>query len=279
MSVRDFIPEVWSSKFEEDLKRDLVFAENCNRSYEGDAKKPGDIIRILGLGEVELGAWTDGKLGQLDRLDAIEGTSMAMPINQIRYFRFFVDDLDKRQAQGGSGILSKYMTKAKDAIARAQDEYIASLVLDEQVKAITKTAALGATATDALDAMDAAKLALLENDVSPSTKITVTAPPWFCQLVKNQYTHLDTDNSDMLKHGVVGMYSNMVLKMSNNVYNDGTYDNIQVKTDEAISFVNPYTHLEAYRPDDYFEDVVKGYSLFDGKVTAPKQIINLKVKK
>ena len=37
--------------------------------------------------------------------------------------------------------------------------------------------------------------------------------------------------------------------------------------------------MEAYRPEEYFADAVKGYSLFDGKVTAPKEIVALQVPK
>lgn len=281
MSVQNFIPEVWSEKFMEDLAKKLVFAENCNREYEGEAKKVGDSIRILGLGEVELGSWTDGKLGQIARKDEIEGTSMLMPLNQVRYFRFFVDDLDQRQAKGGEGLLSKYIEKAKNAVADAQDAYIANLVADTQVAKVTKTTALGSTATDALDALDEAYTKLLENNVDPSTEVTAVCPYWLIQLIKTQYGKLDTNNSEIMErgHGAVGMYGGIILKASNNVYNDSTYDCIQVKTNDAISFVNPYTHIEAYRPEDYFQDIVKGYSLFDAMVTAPKQIINLRVKK
>ena len=83
----------------------------------------------------------------------------------------------------------------------------------------------------------------------------------------------------MLRNGRIGRYSGIVIKESNNVFNDGTYDNIQIKTNNAISFVKPYIHLEAYRPEGNFSDAVKGYSLYDGKVTRPKEIINLKVKR
>ena len=39
MAFQKFKPEVWSQKFMEDLDKTLVFKEDCNRTYEGDAKK------------------------------------------------------------------------------------------------------------------------------------------------------------------------------------------------------------------------------------------------
>ena len=289
MAFQKFKPEVWSQKLMEDLDKVLVFKENCNHSYEGDAKKPGDSIRIFGLGDVEIDAWHNGKLGRLTSLQEVTGHSVLMPINEIRYFNFEVgDDLDKAQAMGGSGLMGKFTSKAKDGLAEEIDTFIAKLHVGECTTAYAaggvQVTADGASATTAiLDAIDTAYLKLLENNVSRSTKVTLTAPPWMIMMLKRAYVELDTDNSAMLANGRVGRYGGITLKESNNVYHatESGHDvyHMQLKTDEAIAFVNPYTHMEGYRPDDYFMDCVKGYTLFDGMVVAPKQVIDLNVYK
>lgn len=289
MSFQKFKPEVWSAKFMEDLDKKLVFKENCNHSYEGDARKPGDAVRILGLGDVPIYSWHDGKLHQLPDADEISGNSILMPINEVRYFHYFVDDLDKRQAQGGSGLMGKYMSKAKDNMAEDIDSFIAGLHVDKVEKAAETDIAISVdgssgSATPILDAIDDAYLKLLDNNVSRDTKVTLTAPPWFIMMLKRAYVELDTDNSRMIANGRVGRYGGIELKESNNVYhalNGSSKDvyHIQLKTDEALAFVNPYTHQEGYRPDKAFQDCVKGYTLFDGKVIQPKQCIDLNVYK
>lgn len=50
MAYQNFIPTVWSEAIERELERLCVFAENTNRKYEGDVKKMGDSVRILGVG-------------------------------------------------------------------------------------------------------------------------------------------------------------------------------------------------------------------------------------
>ena len=283
MAFQKFKPEVWSQKFMEDLDKTLVFKEDCNHSYEGDAKKPGDAVRIFGLGDVEIGAWHHGKLETLASAQEVTGHSILMPINEIRTFNFEVgDDLDRAQAMGGSGLMAKFTTKAKDNVADVIDQFIAKLHVDNCDTATTNATQL--TKANILDAIDAAYLKLLENNVSRNTKVTLTAPPWFILMLKRAYVELDTDNSAMLKNGRVGRYGGIILKESNNVYHadDGnSHDvyHIQLKTDEAIAFVNPYTHMEGYRPDLTFVDCVKGYTLFDGMVVAPKQVIYLNVYK
>ena len=282
MAFQKFKPEVWSQKFMEDLDKTLVFKEDCNHSYEGDAKKPGDAIRIFGLGDVNIGRWHHGKLETLETAQEVTGHSILMPINELATFNFEVgDDLDKAQAMGGSGLMGKFTTKAKDNVADVIDGFIAKLHVDECEKAFNSDTQL--TKANILDSIDTAYLKLLENNVSRNTKVTLTAPPWFIMMLKRAYVELDTDNSVMLKNGRVGRYGGIILKESNNCYHateDG-HDvyHIQLKTDEAIAFVNPYTHMEGYRPDLTFIDCVKGYTLFDGMVIAPKQVIDLNVYK
>lgn len=285
MAFQKFKPEVWSAKFMDDLDKTLVFKENCNHAYEGDARKPGDGVRILGLGDVQINAWHNGQLGSVGTAQEVTGNSIYMPINEIRYFNFEVgDDLDKAQAQGGSGLMARFQSKAKDGVADEIDQFIAGLHVGECQKAYNSDQLIsvqgGSGAVAILDAIDTAYLKLLENNVSRSTKVTLTAPPWFIMMLKRAYVELDTDNSAMLANGRVGRYGGIILKESNNVYKDASdHYHIQLKTDEAIAFVNPYTHMEGYRPDEYFKDCVKGYTLFDGKVVQPKQVIDLNVYK
>ena len=127
MSVNNFIPEVCAAEFQETLDRNLVFAEDCNRDYEGEVKKVGDAVRILGLGDAQTAKWTDGKLHRVDVDYQIEDTSMLMPINQISYWRFGIDDLDKRQAQSGNSLYSRWMQKENKRVARDMDEHIAGI--------------------------------------------------------------------------------------------------------------------------------------------------------
>ena len=256
MALEKFIPEIWAKQFDKELERQLVFYENCNHKYEGIAKQPGDTIKILGLGQPTLTSYTDGKLHAVPTPEAIQDLSQTMPIRQIEEFAFYIDDLEKRQAEGGSGLLGEYMNQVKYLVANKQDAYIASLVADENVKAAYNSAPTvvvgnaGAGEANILDAIDTALLALLENDVQRNTEITLTAPPAFIMKLKAAYVELDTNNSEMMRNGRVGRYAGITIKESNNCYKTGAANSkvthIQVKTNNAIAFVKPYLHLESY---------------------------------
>ena len=66
--------------------------------------------------------------------------------------------------------------------------------------------------------------------------------------------------------------------MSNNVYKTGTDSLIMLRTDKAIAFANPLTHVEPYRPDNSFSDAVKGFVLYGGTIARPKEMVVLNCK-
>lgn len=210
-----------------------------------------------------------------------------MYINQIAYFNYMVGDIDKAQATNGvSEALNK---ETSEGLAQEVDTYIAGFAVDPSVPKLYPNAVL-ITAKDeeegkknVLDVLDDAIQILQEHDVSSATKIVVTVSPRFFKVFKKAYLKNDTDNSDILKNGKVGMYGKVVVKMSNNVKRTqtttaGDTDNIMIRTQRAIAYAKPLTHTEAYRPEKKFADAVKGFILFDAKVVRPKEIVNINVK-
>ena len=51
MAYENFIPTVWNEAIQRELEGTYVFVEDCNRQFEGDVKKQGDSVRILGVGK------------------------------------------------------------------------------------------------------------------------------------------------------------------------------------------------------------------------------------
>lgn len=276
MSIQKFKPIIWAMNIEEGLKRDSVFYEDCNHEYEGVAKKPGDSIKILGIGEPTVRRFSDGKLHELDTPEAIEDVSMTLPINQIADFNFFVDDLDRRQSEGK--VLDKYTERAKYKIMQEEDQYIANMALAKNAFVFNKSNSTATTADTILDMINKAYTALLKKDVPMTKDVIITLDFDHLEVLRKAYEQLDTNNSAMLKNGRVGMYHNIIVKASNNVAEQGGYKYIQLKTRDAISFVRPHIHLEAYKPEKYFGDAVKGYAIFDGDLTAANEMVVIKSK-
>lgn len=275
MSLSNFVPTYWSHAINRELERKCVFAEDCNRQYEGEVKKTGDAVRILGVGKPTILSSTDRKI-VLPEPEDIADTSVLMPIEQIAYFTYQVDDISLRQRKGD--LLDALSAETSEGLANTMDKYIAGLALSRDAFRLNPSP-VKVTEANVLSIIDNGLMRLYRNNVMPNAKITVTVSPRFYFLLKAAYQKLDTDNSKLLENGRVGRYGNVIVKMSNNVAtgSSGNDDNIMLRTDRAVAFANPLTHTEAFRPERAFSDAVKGFVLFDAKVVRPKEMVILNV--
>ena len=199
-------------------------------------------------------------------------SSIYLTLDQAKYFNFQVDDVDKAQAI--EGLMSALMEEASRGLAEVEDSFIAAqLALNAGGNSAS---AQIATEQAAADAVDAAFVYLWNNGVSRNDKVTIYLAPWFYNLFKNRLVALKTDNDSLISNGKVGMYNNATVKMSNNIYNDGTDDCMIIKTSKAYAFCNGISETEAYRPHDLFSDAVKGLDTYGGKMVRPKECYCIK---
>ena len=292
MAYEKFIPEVWNESILRNLERLCVFAEDCNRQYEGDVKGPGDTVHILGAATPSIKSINRSAANSdIGAPEELEGTDDILTVNQMAYYNYMVGDIDKAQAV--PALMDSLTAETSEGIANVIDRYIASFAKDAKVTSLYDAApVVSAEKTEGgiyvLKVLDDAIQKLYENDVKQNTEIVVTVTPRFYTLFKQAYIDKDTNNSGILKNGKVGMYGNVTVKLSNNVHRttgdgseyaaNGEVDNIMIRTKRALAFVNPFTKSEAYRPERHFADAIKGYSLYDAKVIRPNEILNINVK-
>lgn len=289
MAITNFIPQVWNETIQRGLERDCVFVEDCNRQYEGNVSKAGDTVHILGVGKPTIKEITRNKAngydGNIDDAERIADNEVTMVIDQVRYFNYEIGKIERAQAIGG--LMDAYTKETSEALANTIDKYIANFALDSSVTKLYTTVPK-VTASDnvasgekhVLDIMDEAILKMRERDISASTKIVIDASPRFVSLLRKAYILRNTDNSEMLKNGKVGMYGNVIIKESNNVAktDSGATDNIMIRTTRAIAYAQPLTFTKAYEPEKKFTDAVKGFILFGGKIVRADEILNINVK-
>lgn len=275
MSFSNFKAKVWSHAIDTDLTEVCVFAEDTNQSYTGEIEGMGDTVRIQGVGKPTVSEKTlDGTDLTLSDPEAVEDTSVSLVVDSMFYFNYKVEDVDK--AQGAGGVMSVLNREQSEEVASKIDKKIADL--SKQTVGVQKYSANNTVVTkdNILEVLDTAQQMLFENNVSPSTPVSVTIPPWMFKVLKQAYEHLDTDNSGMIKNGKVATYSNMTIKMSNHVAkNASNHDLVQVKTKRAIAFAKGKPHTEAYRPEKGFSDAVKGFVLCGAKIVRPKEMVTI----
>ncbi len=185
-----------------------------------------------------------------------------------------VDDVDK--AQGVDGLMEKLTEESAAGLAEARDTFIASLA--PEAGKLSDSAAI-TTADGAKAAVDAAFEYLWNNGVKVSEQTTIIITTWFYNLFKDKLTDLYTDNVELVKKGIIGMYNGAPVKLSNNLYSDGTDDYMMIKTKKAIAFAGQIEKTEAYRPHNLFADALKGLDVYGAKVVRPKELYVIRARK
>ena len=265
MAVTNFIQQIWSKKIQDDLELKCKLVDNCLREYEGDCKY-AQSVKILGVGEPTIGAYDGTK--DID-IEDMSDKGQILTIDQANYFAFYVDDVN--QAQSVPGLADKYKEKAVHGLAVARDTYVAGLI-----KAGTNVTTATALTKDAIKtAIDAAIVALRERNFDEEGVIEIT--PAVYNLFKNELITLSTDNPEYIKKGIVGVYDDFKVVMSNNMAKDTTDAYCCVRGKKAIAFAGQINEVEALRAEKRFKDIIRGLDTFGAKVIDEARIQVVKV--
>lgn len=265
MAVTNFIQTIWSKKIQDDLELKCKLVDNCLREYEGDCKY-AQSVKILGVGEPTIGAYDGTKDITIEEMS---DRSQILTIDQANYFAFYVDDVN--EAQSVPGLAEKYQEKAVQGLAVKRDAYVANLIKG----ATNATTATALTREAVKTAIDAAIVALRERNFDEEGVIEIT--PAVYNLFKNELITLSTDNPDYIKKGIVGVYDDFKVIMSNGLVKDSTYAYCAVRGKKAIAFAGQINEVEALRAEKRFKDIIRGLDTFGAKVIDEARIQVVKV--
>ena len=265
MSVQNFIQTIWSKKIQDSLELACKLVDNCLRSYEGDVKY-ARTVKILGVGEPTIAAYK----GTEDiSIEDMKDAGQELTIDQQNYFAFYVDDVDK--AQSVPGLPEEYQRKAVHGLAVARDTYVANLIKG----AANSTTATNLTQDAVKTAIDAAIVALRERNFDEEGVIEIT--PAVYNVFKNCLITLSTDNPEYIKKGIVGVYDDFKVIMSNNMAKDSSHAYCCVRGKKAIAFAGQINEVEALRAEKRFKDIIRGLDTFGAKVIDNARIQAIKI--
>lgn len=282
MAVTHFIQTIWSKKIQDDLEEKCKLVKDCTRQYEGDCKY-AQTVKILGVGDPTIGNY----LGQDITIEAMTDKGQELTIDVQKYFAFEVPDVDK--AQSVPGLPEKYQEKAVKGLALTREKFIGKLVAgkaqstaDEEAKnntykvgATNIVTATNKTKASIRAALTSAIVKLRENNFDDSGVIEISPADY--ALFKEELIDLKTNNDELIKRGVVGMFDNYEVKSTNNVYNDGTHTYAIVRSKYAIAFVGQINEVEAGRMEKRFSDYVRGLDVYGAKIIDQNQLVCVKI--
>lgn len=94
---------------------------------------------------------------------------------------------------------------------------------------------------------------------------------------KNNLVELSTNNPEMIRRGVVGMYDDYEVTRTNAIYNDGSYHWAFAHSGKAIAFVGQINKVEAMRLEGTFGDGIRGLDTYGMSIIAQDELEAIKI--
>ena len=271
---------IWHKAYERALETITSLRNHCDFKYERDSKN-AKTVRVLNAVRPTVNTYVPGTA--ITR-EAISATSQDINIDQFKYFNIGIDDIVK--AQSVPGAMEATAKEGALALSEEGDKYVASLVkagVDASTPTITSTTATAPTKDNALELVENGFEILYGNNCKVSESYWLEVCPKFHKVLRPSITELLTNNVEMAKKGIVGKYGNANITIENLLpkgqttnANDTTYNIL--RTEHAVAFIEQINKVEAYRPQDAFEDALKGLYAFGAKVVRPDEIVVIKTK-
>lgn len=270
---------IWHKAYERALETITSLRNHCDFKYERDSKN-AKTVRVLNAVRPTVNTYVPG---QSITREAISATSQDINIDQFKYFNIGLDDIYK--AQSVPGAMEATAKEGALALSEEGDKYVASLV-KAGVEASTIASVNGGSPTksNALDKVEDGFEVLYGNNCKVTENYWLEVAPKFHKVLRPSMTELLTNNVEMAKKGIVGKYGNANITIENllptgksnaSLTEDDQYYNI-LRTEHAIAFIEQINKVEAYRPQDSFEDALKGLYAFGAKVVRPDEIVVIK---
>ena len=280
MSIKNFIPTIWSTKILQHMRDNLVYAGLVNRDYEGEITRRGSSVEVSMPGEVtikDMPSRTYGDTKAIREIDAPEGMEVqkvTLLIDQEKYFNFGVDDVDK--VQMNLDLMNSYTESASYGFQSTIEKHVAEIMAKEAKLVLgSDEHPVALTSENIYKQLIKMKVGLDKANVPPVGRFVVLPPEAEGLLLEdNKFVYVGTSSSeDSLKNGKVFRACGFDIAISNNVpVNDNKYKIIATYKG-STTFAQQLLETKAYSPEKGFGDALKGLVVFGAKVVRPGKIV------
>ena len=280
MSIKNFIPTIWSTKILQHMRDNLVYAGLVNRDYEGEITRRGSSVEVSMPGEVtikDMPSRTYGDTKAIREIDAPEGMEVqkvTLLIDQEKYFNFGVDDVDK--VQMNLDLMNSYTESASYGFQSTIEKHVAEIMAKEAKLVLgSDEQPVALTSENIYKQLIKMKVGLDKANVPPVGRFVVLPPEAEGLLLEdNKFVYVGTSSSeDSLKNGKVFRACGFDIAISNNVpVNENKYK-IIASYKGSTTFAQQLLETKAYSPEKGFGDALKGLVVFGAKVVRPNKIV------
>jgi len=305
-----FIPTIWSSKLNVKFYATSVFADICNRNWEGDISNLGDKVVINNIPSLVINDYVVG--GNLNYQTPTPNT-IELVIDRAKYFAFNVADVLEYQAQ--PNLMDMFSQDAAEQLRTTIDStciyrtFTQGAAANRGTTAGVKSGSINLGSDTAplqftgnpntvLNTILGMASVLDEQNVPDSDRFLVIDPATRLLLLQSdlKQVQITGDSTSPMRNGMIGKIDRFPVYLSNQlptiaangtawISGDGSETSVTALTNankrraiiaghkSAISFASQMTKTEQLRNPTDFGDLVRSLQVFGHKVTKPESLV------
>jgi hypothetical protein len=267
MAIQNYILTSLQLRLLERLQKVHVFASVANQEYQGEVNQLGDKVKINQISSVNINPYSkDANITIQDLDDA----ATELTLDQPYYFAFKKNQIEAILQK--ESILQAGANDAAYGFRDQADSYLAGLYAQAGLTSYASgTNPWDVTSLNAEDVL----LDIQEKMARvPLEGRFLICPQWFHSKLELAGLATKTSNDQLYLNGKVDRVLGFDIMLSENVSasNTSTWEQTRIIAGvrgQSLAFVDKIISIESFRPENRFEDAVKGLYVFGGKILRP----------
>ena len=276
-----FTEAVYSQLMRRNLKPMSVWHDLVNTKWEGEIKNRGDRVIIRQPGVVPI---RDYVKGEDMTFDNPEGNKIELIVDQLKYFGFYLDDVDVKQADI-KPLGEVYVVQGQQSIIEEKDTFIATKILDGITEKNTLTQ-VALTKDNAYRKLTQLRARLVWSKVLKANGLGFdNKHPWLVVdpdvmgiLSEAPQAIKATDAGDKVtREGTIIRLAGFDIKENNHTEEGASVRNIIAGTTEGFSYADQIINTQIRRAEKRFGTYYAGEYVYGGAITEEKALAMLPV--
>lgn len=280
-----FIPQLWSTRWNDKFYANTMYEEISNTNYEGDISAKGDSVIINNVPDIAVFDHEDD--GVLS-VDLPEEANTKLDIDQGHYTNSRLPDVAKYQSN--LNLIDAWADDAAKQMKIRVDKnilgsvYAAAAAVNAGATAGKDSANINLgvagtplvlTSANIVDVLVEAYGVCLDETDTPDTERFVVLPPALCARIKTSElkdASLSGDGQSTLRTGKVGMIDRLNIYSSRHLNKTGAETDIIFGHKSALTFASQITEMETIRSETRFASLMRSLFVYGFDVIKAEQM-------
>lgn len=280
-----FIPQLWSTRWNDKFYANTMYEEISNTNYEGDISAKGDSVIINNLPDIQVFDHEDDL--ELS-VDLPQAANTKLDIDQGHYTNARMPDVSKFQSN--LNLIDAWAGDAAQQMKIRVDRNVLGSIFTSAA-AVNSGANAGKdsaninlgiagaplvlTSANIIDVLVEAYSVCLDETDTPDTERFVVLPPSLCARIKTSElkdASLSGDGQSTLRTGKVGMIDRLNIYCSRHLASTGGETNVVFGHKSALTFASQITEMEQIRSERRFATLMRSLFVYGYDVILPEQM-------